>query len=123
MPEVPKTGVIAAHAMRRKEATPELVSLGVKGLDSMGHTLVVLKGDNQPAMNALATWVKEMRMHPTVVEESPEHEPQSNGMAEQCVHTAKGLFRAAGSALGNRIGQPLPHDDAVFTWLVRHAAG
>lgn len=106
-----------------KEATLELVRLAAKDLGSMGHTRVVLKGDSEPAMKALATWVMEMRMHTAVVEESPDDEPQSNGMAERCVQTVMGLFRTARSALENRIGQTLPDDHAVLTWLVRHAAG
>ena len=87
-----RTGIIAAHAVRSKEVTPELVRLVVKDIDNMGHTQVVVKGDNEPAMKALLARIKEMRVHSTIVEESPEYEPQSNGLAERC---AQGRGRAS----------------------------
>lgn len=42
---------------------------------------VVVKSDNAPAMKGLAGGVKELRTCPTVIEESPEYEPQSNRLA------------------------------------------
>ena len=63
-----RTGVIVAHALPSKEVTPELVRLVAKDLDNMGHTRVVLKSDNEPAMKALAQRVKDICAHPTVIE-------------------------------------------------------
>lgn len=62
------TGVVAAHAMRRREATPELVRLIGKDIDDMGHTKVVDKCNNKPAMNASTSRVRDARAHPTIVE-------------------------------------------------------
>lgn len=108
--------------MKSKEASPELVRLVAKDIDSMGHTRVVVKGDNEPAMHALLARAREARTHPTIVEEAPEYEPQSNGRAERCVHMSKGLYITMRSALEHRIGRALPDEHPAHTWMIRHAA-
>lgn len=99
-----QTGGIAAHAVMSKEVTPEIVRLLACDIDNMGHMRVLLKGDNKPGMKALAGCVREFRTHPTVVEESPEYEAQSNGLAERCMQTVNSLVRATKSALEHRLG-------------------
>lgn len=85
-------------------------------------TRAVVKGYKEPAMRAFTRKVKEIRHHPTITEESPEHEPQSSGLARRSVQAINGIFRIPRSVLENRIGKDIPDDHPVFTWLVRHAA-
>lgn len=78
-------------------------------IDNMGHTRVAIRIDNGPAMKALAGRVKELRTHLIVVEESPEYEPESDGLAERCAQTVKkGLFITARSAREHRVGGQVP---------------
>lgn len=53
-----------------------------KDIGNMGHMCVVGENDNEPAMKALASRMKEMRSY-TVIEESPEYEPQPNLLARR----------------------------------------
>lgn len=57
----------AAHAVRSKEATPELVGVIANVSDNMGHARVV-KGGSELAMKAPEGRAKELRSHPTVLE-------------------------------------------------------
>lgn len=66
--------------------------------------------------------MKELRHHPTILEESSESEPQSNVFAERCAQTLTGLFWTTRSALETRIGSTTQDDHPVLTWLVKHAA-
>lgn len=116
------TGVIAAHEVRSKEAPPRLVRLVAKDLQNMGHTQVNVKAENKTAMKALMTHVKELRVHATMVAESPEYEPRSNGLAEKRVQKVTGLFRTTRSVLEHSIKETSPDDHPFLTWLVRDAA-
>lgn len=118
-PGAPTKAIIAAHAMMSTEARPDIVGVLARNNGNMGHTHVVIKSDNEPAMRALAVRVKEVRTHP--MEESPEYEPESNGLADRYAQTANGLLRTARSALEDRIGCAAPDDHNVLTWLVRRA--
>lgn len=70
------TGVVAAHVVRCEKVTPELVGLVAKDLNHMGHARVVVNNDNKPAMKTLAGRARDLRSHPTIIEEPPEYEPQ-----------------------------------------------
>lgn len=58
-----------------------------------------------------------MRTHCTVVQESPEYEPQSNVFAEPSAHTIKGCSKYPKVHLH---AMQVPDVHAVLTWLVRH---
>lgn len=88
----------------------------------MGHMRVVLKTSNEAVMNALAGWLKGVRSHPTVIEESPEYDPQSNGVAERCVLTVRGLFKKSSSALQSRLLWAVSDNHPSLTWRLRQAA-
>lgn len=42
-------------------------------------------------MKALARRAKEVRAHPTIVEDSADYEPLSNGLAERCAQMMEGV--------------------------------
>ena len=58
----------------------------------------------------------------TVLEHPPAGESQSNGVIEKSVDTIVGLMRTMLDALETRIGQKIPADSVVLTWLVEHAS-
>lgn len=97
----------------------QLGRLVVKDIENMGHMRVVIMGDNEPAMKALA---HRMGAHPTVVEESPEYEPQANGLAERRVQTITGMVLTWRSALEGRISARVPDEHRLLSCLIRHAA-
>lgn len=111
-----------AHVVGSKEVTAMLAHTAGRGSANMGHTKAMLKSDNGPAMKALASRVKDMKSHPTIVAESPEYEPQASGVAEGGAQPIKGLFMTMRSALGYRVGEKTPNDHVISMWLVRHAA-
>lgn len=78
----------------------------------MGHTRVVVKGGNEPAMRALLQRVRDMWTHETITVESPAYEPQANGLAERCVQIVNGMVSTARSALEARITRQIPDDIA-----------
>lgn len=68
------------------------------------HTRIALnKTDYEHAMKASAARVKDIRSHPAVIEESPEYDPPSNGVAERCVQTVKRVIQGG----EERIGDPI----------------
>lgn len=75
-----QTVVIVAHPVMSMEAMSKLVRLMAKEIENMGHALVAIKCDNALAMATLAGRVKDVRSHPTVIEESPGYEPSTNGL-------------------------------------------
>lgn len=109
-----RTRVVAAHAMTTKEAMPELVRQIAKDIVNMGHTKVVVKGDNEPAMK-LTSRVRDARMLLATAAESPECESQSNGLAQRCVQMFKGLFTTTRIALEHCMGTPVPNLHPVLT--------
>lgn len=90
----------------------------------MGRMKIILKNDNEPAIKALSSRVKHMRMRvqPTVLEESPEHQPQASRVAERCVQSTNVMNMTAKTAVRHRVGCKAPSDQVVLTWFVRHSA-
>ena len=52
-------------------------------------------------------------------ENSPEYDPQSNGMAEAAVKSWKGMFRTHRSALEERLKAKIHVKHPIATWLVK----
>lgn len=92
-----------------------MVQTVARDIAIMGHMKVIRKTDNEPR-------AKDMMSHPTIVEESPEYEPQANVIARACVQTIKGLSATASSALDHCIGERIPDWHVVMLWLIRHVA-
>lgn len=84
------TGVICAHAVGSKEVTFKRVRAVVR--------------DVEPAMKPLAERVELMRSHHAIMQESPEYEPQANGLAATCVQAARRMCTTTMIALAPRRG-------------------
>lgn len=93
-------------------------------IDSLGHTKVVMKCDNEPAIVALARDIRANRAEgmETAIEHSPTGESQSNGTAERGIGIIEGVIRTMKDALESRIGTTIPATCKALTWLVEHAA-
>ena len=60
----------------------------------LGHTDIILKGDGEPAFVQLMEEIERRRSHPTIIQNPPAYDPQSNGAAEKAVQDYMGQVRA-----------------------------
>ena len=100
---VPQKGVDA-----KKFAIDALVS----DIVWLGHTKVVLKSDNEPAILKLLTEsLRELRiqgLESVMSENSPEYDPQANGSAELGVQIVQGILKTHRSSLEEELGYRVP---------------
>ena len=85
---------------------------------------VVLKGDGEPALQALLEAAAAEHSGEATVEAAPRdgHE-QANGVAEQGVRLAQGRARTLLAALAHALQvEDLPHESVLVPWAVRHGA-
>ena len=91
-----------------------------------GYTRVTLKSDNEPAiLKLLIESLRELRINgleQVMSENSPEYDPQSNGMAEAAVKSWKGMFRTHKSALEEQLGAKIPVKHPMISWLAKWAS-
>ena len=108
---VPNKGV-NAYAVRR-------VAEDVK---SLGYKRFILKSDNEEAIKALKTAVKNESEEEVVMEESPVGDHASNGMVENASKQVQGQFRSMKSALEGRYKTQINGEHQSIPWLMAHAA-
>ena len=119
---------VFAHAVRRKGADEQVVQQIVDDIAWLGHTRLVLRSDNEPAMLALVSEaLKVVRMQlvdiATVSSEgSVPYDPQTNGAVEVAVRNVKSSLKANLLTLEKRIGAKISHGHVILTWLIRHSA-
>ena len=117
---------IQAWMVERKGAdvdTGDAASRAVQGIRSFGHRgRLMIKTDNEPAILALKEEI--MRSFPdgVIPVESPPHESESNGAAENGVKLVKGLLRVHLLALERKIGGSVPSKHPMMAWLIECVA-
>ena len=87
----------------------------------MGHRDVLMRGDRESSIVALAKAVKNARDSPTIIEPAVTNDPQSNGVAENAVKEVKGLVRTFINYIEEMAKTTLEANHAIITWIVRHA--
>ena len=120
---------VFAHWVPCKGADEEgyVADLVVKDILWLGHSELIVRGDNEPALQALVQRAPEvLRIHTSVEkvsdEQSPAYDSQSNGGTEVAVMLIRGLFRTLRLGLEAAIGKRIPIDHAVTPWLLEHTA-
>ena len=92
----------------------------------LGHTRVILRSDNEPALLALVTdALKGLRIHlldSAAAEGSVPYDPQTAGAAEVLVRNLKGQVRAMHLTLDHFMDKHVPVTHPLIAWLVEHAA-
>jgi hypothetical protein len=94
-------------------------------LEWLGHTRVIVKADNEPAVQALVNRVVELAkiecsgFDQLAKEQPAAYDSQSNGGTEVGVRLARGLLRTVKLCLEARIGKYIPVDHAVMPWMRR----
>ena len=82
-----------------------LVEQVVSDVEKLGHTKVILKTDQEPAIRDVQRAVKNKRSQNTILENSPVGESQSNGVVERNIQTIVAQIRTMKDALEKRYGQ------------------
>ena len=110
---VPKKGVEgdAVHAVGRE-------------IDLAGLRRIVIKSDQEPALNELLRAVKAERPEEleTQPEESPVGESKSNGEIERAIQTVQGQVRTIKLSVQKRYGCNIREDHPIWPWLVMYSA-
>ena len=102
-----------------------MADLVVKDILWLGHSELIVKGDNEPALQALIQRSLEVLRANTSVdkisdEQSPAYDSQSNGGTEVGVMLIRGLFRTLRLGLEAAIGKRIPINHAIIPWLLEH---
>lgn len=69
-------------------------------------------------MKVLAGRVRDIRHHPIVVEESPEYDPQPNGLVERCMQSVNGMFKTLRASLDRLVGRPVPDGRPILARII-----
>ena len=104
-----------------------MIDCVVEDITWLGHVKLLLKGDNEEAINSVITEaLKSIRVRCDVQqvgqESSVPYDPKTNGSAELGVKLVKGQFLVLKSCLEHKIGRRTPVNHPLLTWLVGHAA-
>ena len=123
------TKCIFAHAVPKKGVDPDgyIVHELKEDILWLGHSRVVIRSDNEPALvSVVDRVVKALKVSAGVdsvtSEGSVPYDPQTNGHAEGAVRLIKGQFRAMLLCLEDKVQGRIPLDHPILAWLVSHAA-
>ena len=118
---------IFAHCVPCKGGDEEgyVADLVVGDILWLGHSELIVKGDNEPALQALVQRTLEVLRINTSVdkvsdEQSPAYDSQANGGVEVGVMLIRGLFRTLKLGLEASIGKRIPMDHAVIPSPLAH---
>eukprot|EP00959_Pyramimonas_sp_CCMP1952_P390581 8184911-Pyramimonas_sp.AAC.1 len=89
-------------------------------LDVWGAADIILKGDQEPSLQAVITAVKNRSKHSTQVEKAPKCSHQSNGAIENAVERVESLLRTLHSELEVKLGVKIGPKSLIMPWFVRH---
>ena len=92
-------------------------------LDFMGYAEVILKSDQETALDKV---IESAKIHrgpgtQTMTEKSPVGDSKSNGLVERANREVEGQVRTMASALEGKLGRKIPADSSVLPWLVLHS--
>ena len=125
-----ETKIMFAHCIPYKGVGEDqyVTSLVVKNVEWLGHTKLIIKVDNEPALVALIKRsLEDIRLTVSNVaqvtlEHPPTYDSQSNGGIETGVRIIRGQFRTLKLCLESRIGKRIPINHAIVPWLLEYTA-
>ena len=112
---------IYSHVVQKKGAHGNMVRRVVNDLHNLGHKRLVLKSDQEPALQDLAKAVKENFAGDIIPEVSPVGESQSNGSVEAGIKSVGGMIRTLKSAMERNYKIKLKKEHPIMAWIVEHA--
>ncbi|CAE8585279.1 unnamed protein product, partial [Polarella glacialis] len=103
---------------------PELYAISwlLKLLDQLGLEDVMLHIDPEAALRAVAEKIRAMRQKKTLIQEAPVRSPQSIGGVSRYQRSLQEQIRALRLQLQESLNSEIGVEDAIVTWMVRHAA-
>ena len=113
---------VYAYVTERKGIDERLCKRVVADLENLGYKEVVMKSDQEPALENFLEVVKANWNADVVPEESPVGNSQSNGAIERAIQTWKGQVRTLKDALESRIVANIDPSSKIMCWLVEYAA-
>lgn len=66
--------------------------------------------------------IKQIRSHPTIVQNPPAYDPQANGVAEKAVQDYMGQLRSLKIGLEYRLGKKIESRWPIMEWLSEHSS-
>lgn len=121
-----KSKAMAAIPVKRKGVDGEDWALkeSLRFLEFLGYTNVIMKSDQERALEALFNKIRTHRgdQTQTMREVSPVGDSKANGYVERSIQAVQGQIRTMKNALEARLGTKINTDSATFAWLVIHAA-
>ena len=122
------TKCVFAHIVPVKglDEDGHVVRLVAKDVAWLGHTRLLMKCDNEPALKKLVeAALREVRVEcpdlETVAKEAPErYDSQANGLVEVGIRNIRGLYRTHRLCLERRLGRSVPIDGPIASWLLEH---
>ena len=123
-----QTKAVFAHTVPVKGADEDghVVRLICADVAWLGHTKLIIKADNEPAIKKVQQDVlKELKQDlqgiANAMAEHPEkYESQSNGMVEVGIRIFRGHYRTLKLCLERRLGGEIPVAHPMSAWLVSH---
>ena len=114
-----------AHVVPMKGNVDGVADMLVKDLGDLGgggNTELLMKCDQENALNDLVREIKRKRVGPTITEHSKVKDSQSNGAIERAIQSVEGMVRTLKLSLESKIGVTIPANHPIMTWLVEHGA-
>ena len=118
-----KTTARYAHVVTTKGGEDGYAAKSLaEDIDEMGCKRVILKTDQERAVEALAARVAEHRKGETIPGVSPKGSPASNGLAECGVKEISGHARTIKLALESVLQCKIPIDHNIILWIFEAAS-
>ena len=123
-----KSKIVLAHVVPCKGFDEDdfVLNTVVTDLAWLGHTAMIIKGDDERALQAIIRMVikritaKCQTLEQVTKEETACYHSQSNGLMEVGVMLVRGLFRSLKLCLESSIEKRIPKDHALIPWLLDH---
>jgi hypothetical protein len=116
------TGAVAGCGLPAKSKGIFVVEFLAAAIGEWGYLDVVLRTDNEPAIESITKALRDARKpHRTVLETVPRFSHASLGHAENANRMLEEAVRCILAALAD-YGKTVTATDALFAWVLRHAA-
>ena len=122
-----KTKSVFAHVVPQKGSDDKryVVDTVTEDVVWLGHTRVIVKSDNEPAILKLVKEsLRDLRvatadMEQVMEEHPPPYDSQANGAIESAVKQVRGQFKTIRRCLEKRFGHKIPVEHAMLSWMAR----
>ena len=124
-----KSKAVFSHVIPAKGADEDgfVVGLVLNVVEWLGYSRIILKADNEPAIQALVRQSLEMvkvevkEVEQVTRESPPAYDSQANGGTEVGVRIVRGQLRTLKLCLEARIDKQIPVGHPIMAWLLEHA--